>query len=272
MKTAVNLDTLRVECAEDLDKTFAFCAQIGLDGVELTGGGYSKGLFFGKTAAEVKACADKYGLIIPSALINFPDIEADPEEVIQFLKDLGVSRLVVPYIYFDDTASVMEAAAKLQVVVDRMTKEGIEVYWHNHGHELKLYRGRLLVDVLLEHVTGLKLEMDTFWAYAGGQEPLAFFESHKKYMNRMIHIKDGFHMDQMTDAQVELVGDRVIGDFVTRMIPCALGRGVLPIAELIKRARAHGIEWCILEDDCPIPDGFADVAYSTKPMTLWAKG
>ena len=271
MKTAVQLHTLRKACAKDLEETFRFCAEIGLDGVELSPTGYSKGSFWGKNATEVRELADKYGLEICSALVDFPELKENLNEVIQFQREVGNTRVVVPYISLKTPEMVRDAAKELQPIVDRMKEEGIEVYWHNHGRELKLCKGRLLIDMLLEQVKGLKLEMDTFWAYAGGQEPKAFLASHAKYMNRLLHVKDGFSLEEMTEEQAVIANGAQEGLMKTPMIPCVIGKGELPIEELIHQARELGIEWCILENDLPFPNGFEDVAASVKPMTLFAK-
>ena len=46
--------------------------------------------------------------------------------------------------------------------------------------------------------------------------------------------------------------------------PCALGEGENDIAAVIDAAKAIGLEWIIVENDDPVPDGISDV---TRSMT-----
>ncbi|NLA77489.1 MAG: sugar phosphate isomerase/epimerase, partial [Clostridiales bacterium] len=46
--------------------------------------------------------------------------------------------------------------------------------------------------------------------------------------------------------------------------PMALGEGECDLKAVIDGAKAAGIEWLVLENDDPVPDGISDITRSMK--------
>ena len=45
-------------------------------------------------------------------------------------------------------------------------------------------------------------------------------------------------------------------------IPCAIGEGCNPVQPILDAAKELGMEWVIIENDDPVPDGLSDMKRS----------
>jgi len=108
--------------------------------------------------------------------------------------------------------------------------------YHNHDHEFNTIGSERAIEQIAHH---LALEVDTYWVFAAGQDVTAWLMAHQDQI-RLLHIKDG---------------DR-------ERHPCALGEGENSIEAILAAAERLGIEWLIVENDNPVPDGLSDVARS----------
>lgn len=82
--------------------------------------------------------------------------------------------------------------------------------------------------------TNLHLEIDTYWAYVAGKDPVALMEQYKDRLD-FIHIKDGY-----ADG---------------RGMP--LGMGTAPVAAVYKKAVEMGIPMVVESETCT-PDGITE--------------
>ena len=48
----------------------------------------------------------------------------------------------------------------------------MELYYHNHAHEFQKDENKYLIDILAEEMPELKLELDVYWVYRGGEDPM----------------------------------------------------------------------------------------------------
>jgi sugar phosphate isomerase/epimerase len=80
----------------------------------------------------------------------------------------------------------------------------------------------------------LVLEVDTFWVHHAGVEVVDYLHTHQKDI-ALVHVKDG------KDGT-----------------PMALGEGTAPVKAVVKAAEEIGLEWLIVENDNPTPNGLAD--------------
>jgi len=91
---AIQLYSLRNECAEDFAGTLKKVKEMGYDGVEFAG-------LHGKSAAEVKQmCADN-GLVPISAHVPYLDMVADPKGVLGQYAEIGCKFVAIPYLNED---------------------------------------------------------------------------------------------------------------------------------------------------------------------------
>ncbi len=82
------------------------------------------------------------------------------------------------------------------------------------------------------------MQVDTYWSFHAGMDNYKLITENRDRIVHL-HIKDG-------------VGN----------LPKALGAGNNDLAAVVKAAKDTGIEWLVLENDDPVPDGLSDVARS----------
>lgn len=84
------------------------------------------------------------------------------------------------------------------------------------------------------------LEIDTYWSFVAGQDNYKLITENRDRIAQL-HVKDG------------------IGH-----TPKALGEGNCDIPEVVRAAKDIGIEWLIVENDDPVPNGLDDIGRSIK--------
>ena len=93
----------------------------------------------------------------------------------------------------------------------------------------------MIYDQLVDK-TNLDLEIDTYWAFNAGLDPVALMEKLKDRVH-VIHIKDGFMGGEGTP----------------------LGRGAAPVKAVWEKARQLGIPM-VVESETLTPDGITEAA------------
>ena len=124
-------------------------------------------------------------------------IVENPEKVLAAAKKLGVTTVFQPgprpRDAFETREGIEAFAAEINAAVDAFAAEGISIGFHNHDWEFTAPQvdGQVAYDYFVSLLDPRTvLELDTYWALAGGVDPLAVFE---KYGDRIthIHVKDG---------------------------------------------------------------------------------
>lgn len=111
-------------------------------------------------------------------------------ETIRYHKTLGNRLIVLPWADLDDQQKLDDFVAQTEKVQARLADEGIWLGYHNHAHEFKPNADGSCIWEQLEERTRLDLEIDTYWTFVGGRDPLEMMERLKERV-RIIHIKDG---------------------------------------------------------------------------------
>lgn len=120
----------------------------------------------------------------------------------------------------------------------RAAKIGMSVYYHNHCSEFEpISDGVIPFDELKK---AAHLEIDTYWSFVAGQDNYKLITENRDRIAQL-HVKDG------------------IGH-----TPKALGEGNCDIPEVVRAAKDIGIEWLIVENDDPVPNGLDDIGRSIK--------
>jgi sugar phosphate isomerase/epimerase len=211
----IQLYTVRSETAKDLDGTLKKLADIGYREVELAG-------YYDKTPKELGALLKRYGLAAPSAHRGLKDILANPNKEIDFLREMGVSYLVIPFPAVPDDRFANQpadaektiansmtlddwkwVAEQLNTIAEKAKRAGLRTGYHNHNLEFRTIDGVVPYDQLLKWTdpATVTFEMDIGWVVAAGVDPLVYF---KKYPHRfsMLHIKD---VKKGTPAKTDVV-------------------------------------------------------------------
>lgn len=232
MKLAVQLYTLRKDYStgEEFLKILEKVKEIGFDGVEFAG-------YAGLEPEVIKAKLDELGLVAVGCHMDLEDYEGDKlEDSIKLGKTLGMKYMGIGGADHSTREDVNRLVDVFSKANERSKDEGIKFYYHNHTEEFENeIDGRLIMDMIAD---GAYLEIDTYWSYCGGADNYKYITEHKDNIV-LLHVKDGI--------------DRH---------PTALGEGDNDLLSVFKAAEDSGIEWLVLENDDPKPNGIDDIARS----------
>jgi sugar phosphate isomerase/epimerase len=223
-RVALQLWTVREECARDFEGSLRRIGEIGFDGVELFN-------LDDREASEVRALCDDAGLAV--AGMHVP-LGHDAADVAAALSALGADRAAIAWIDPDalDVAPVRDASEAAHAA-------GFRLGFHNHwtepvGAPSFLDRLRELPEELLW------LELDLGWVWRAGADPLAELAATSGRCP-LVHLKDYVGEDDVP------VGDGEVG--YERVVPAAL---------------AAGAEWLVVEEDDVGPEPWLAVERSLR--------
>jgi sugar phosphate isomerase/epimerase len=208
---SVQLYTVRNALAEDFDATLAQIAAFGYTQVEP--------FQFVSFMDGLRAGLTKHGLSAPTTHVGL--LAGDQEEIFAAAKELGVDTVIDPHVdrsRWQSADDIAQIAAELNAAAEKAADHGLKVGYHNHHFELEsMIEGRHGLEVLADHLAPeVVLEVDTYWAYAGGADVPALLG---RLGDRVaaLHIKDG---DGTMDNKAQV----------------AVGRGSLPVWDYIAAA------------------------------------
>lgn len=237
MKLAVQLYSLRhhMENGEDFLEILEKVKALGFDGVEFAG-------FHGYTPEKIKEKLDALSLKAVGAHMGLNDFrEENLEKTLETGKILGAETLGIGGA-FTETESALNEVISVMGNADKVAAEkGIKVYFHNHTNEFKEPLYNTCPGTIFERLAkACHMQIDTYWSFHAGKDNRALIKQYADIIPHL-HIKDGI------DGH-----------------PTALGEGNNDLAAVVEAAKANGIEWLILENDDPTPDGLSDIARSME--------
>lgn len=238
-RLALQLYTVRHECAADFPAALERTASLGFEGVELHD-------LHGHPAAGVRSLLDAYGLVACARHVGLDTVEGDLGALADELRMLGTDRAVVAWIEPPRTAAEADVAAeRLRAASERVARVGLRLGFHNHAGEVEtLEDGRALLDRLLAD-DGPFLELDLGWAWYAGADPLALLERARGRVP-LAHVKD-----------LRRNGGPV-------HVP--LGDGSVTYTGLPDVAARAGVEWLVVEQDETQGAAFDAVARSLSRL------
>lgn len=187
---SIQLYTLRDALQADLTGTLQALSAIGYRRVEHAG-------FHGRHAAELRLILDDLGLWANSGHQHIPQpFDGSAWAVsLQEANVLGATDIVEPAgPYMERSIDRWRGfAGDLNLAAERARAAGLRLGYHNHAFEwLTLDDGVSTAwDVLTtETDPGLvHFELDVFWAFRGGRDPVALLEEHAGRITQL-HVKD----------------------------------------------------------------------------------
>jgi sugar phosphate isomerase/epimerase len=235
MSYSLQLYTLRNAISEDLPGTIRKVAEIGFTQVEP----YN----FVATAKELGAALKENGLTAPSG--HAPLMSQDQDEIFAAAKELGITTVIDPFLpaeHWQKAEDIQATAEKLNAAAKKGAEYGIRVGYHNHAWELEsTIEGRTALEYFASLLDPeLVLEVDTYWAAVGGQDPVELLARLGDRV-KFIHIKDG-PLNKDNKAQQPA------------------GQGKVPVMEVI--AAAKSLEVGVVEFDDYAGDIFDGIAQS----------
>ena len=235
MKLAVQLYTLRDDYSngDEFLELLGKVKEIGFDGVEFAG-------FAGLEPEVIKKRLDELGLEAVGAHCSTDDF-CTPEkaaEAVRLAKALGMETIGTGGAAHSTKEDIRRLNEIYKIANEVGEKEGVKFYYHNHHEEFELdFDGRLCEDCIADEAY---LQIDTYWSFYAGADNYKYITEHKDRIVHL-HIKDG-----------------------NGGHPCALGEGENDLPSVFKAAKECGIEWLILEDDEPKPNGIDDITRSME--------
>ncbi len=223
----IQLYTLRQETAQDFRGTLHRVAELGYEGVEFAGYGDIP-------AAEMKALLDTLGLKAIGGHVSIEAFERDMQSEIDYLRTIGASYAIVPYIGEQHRTSADAWKATIQRIKqigEAVTKQGLMFAYHNHAFEFETrLQQDIVFDAIFKEVSTAKVEMDIGWVRYADHDPIAYIA---QYAGRLplLHLKD-FRSGE--------------GDLIDTV---ELGRGELKLPEILQAASDARTEWIIVEQD-----------------------
>lgn len=236
MKLALQLYTLRdlIHSGSDLINILKDVKEIGFDGVEFAG-------YQDLDAETLKKALDDAGLAAVGTHMGLENYDEEHlDATLKYGKTLGLTKMgmggadVFTRDGLEHFKKIIGPSAK------KAEKEGIKIYYHNHDREFAPVdenSDKLIIDEVAQVCS---LQIDTYWSFYAGVDNHKFLTEHKDSIVH-IHIKDGL------DGH-----------------PKALTEGNCDLDTVVKTVKEIGLDWVILENDNPEPDGLSDIKRSME--------
>ena len=237
MEYGLQLFSLRDVAEGDFDRALGVAAELGFTSVEPAG-------FFGNAPEAVVAMLQKYGLGVPTTHTGLRELTENFDGVIEMHKAIGCNKMIFSTSKFKTKAQLEDTLKTVLHFQEKLKKEGMELLFHNHIPEfLPNEDGQIFFEELWKR-TDLCFELDTFWAYNAGLDPVELMERIRDRL-RFVHLKDGIPKDLSNP------GGTGRG--------MALGEGEAPVAAVRKKAMEMGLPMIVESGDC-FPTGPEEVA------------
>ena len=220
---ALQLYSAREFLDQDFEGVVRRIADMGYLGVEPYGG-MPGGL------TEAAGLFAELDLEVCNSHIGFPD-DANKDAALAAADAFGLTRVAVAYLPPADFATVdaiKRTCERINGASDFASANGLQLGYHNHWWEFRRINGQSTLEVMLQELDEtVFLEIDTYWAQAGGADVIELLQQAGSRAP-LIHLKDG-SLD-MDDAMT------------------AVGSGKMDVPAIVD-ATAETAEWHIVELD-----------------------
>jgi sugar phosphate isomerase/epimerase len=184
---ALQLYSIRNECAEDLPGTLRAVADMGYDGVEFAG-------YHGFEASELRGLLDDRGLRVAGTHIGIDTLLGDElEKTVAFNAELGNRFLIVPGLpaqYTDSLDAWKRTADTFNEIAARLQPHDMFTGYHNHMHEFAPVDGCVPFELFFDNTSErVCLQPDTGNARHGGADVLPYIEKYAG-RSRTVHLKE----------------------------------------------------------------------------------
>ncbi len=246
----IQLYGVRNAMEADFEGTLKAVADMGYEYVEFAG-------YYGRSADEIKALLDKYGLKCLSVHQGLDFYDSNPDAAAEFLKSFGTKYSVIPWYGAEKLAGTdawEESVARFRRVGEILKAHGMKLGYHNHDFEFEKHEGKYLHDYIFEALGDLiDPELDTCWVHYAGINPA---DKIREFSGRVeiVHLKDfvckelgGGPAYDLIDNSGKGLGKKSREDNGFRFAP--LGQGRQNFAEILEACEQAGTEIVIVEQD-----------------------
>ncbi len=163
-QAAVQLYSFRDQCAKDFVDVLKLVSIIGFKGVE-------PAVFYDLKPAEFRKIVNDLGMEVCSAHGPWCRSEEQIPEIVDTLGELGLSTCVCGFgpNEFRDMDAIRRTAEMTTVWQEKLEKQGITLFQHNHAFEFDLVDGRPAYDIYAELCPKMKFEIDCYWSANHGK-------------------------------------------------------------------------------------------------------
>jgi sugar phosphate isomerase/epimerase len=274
MKVGIQLYSVRNHMAKDPIGTIRYVAEAGYRYIEAANHQADKdsGVGFGVGAKEIKKILEGTGAKIVSAHI-FPLTPETIKPVLDYFAELGAAYIVAPMDFFKSKAEALAKADAYNKLAKLCAGTGIRFLYHNHFHEFQIFDGVTGFELLMENTDPalVGVELDTYWATRGGQDPAALLEKYGERI-RLIHQKDfpAAERDKLNLIDpVNKGGITVDMEYFSGVVSpetfTEIGLGILPIQKIIDTGnRICKTDYIVLEQDFSSHDEYDSIRISME--------
>jgi len=219
---------------------FKLTRAMGVTHVETAG-------LYGATPEQFAAALKAADLRATSMHVGLDEFKNNPQGVIAAAKALGVKYVGTawyPHQGAFTEADARKAIADFNAIGKTMKDAGLQFFYHDHGYEPVKYGDETLLDLIIKGTDpdNVKFEEDVLWTYLPGVDPAALL---RKYPGRfkLMHIKDmkpGVPRGSLSGGLPD-------------SLQAVIGQGQVNWPEVMKAAKATGVEYFYLEDETPDP-------------------
>lgn len=244
-KICVQLYTLRREMARlGVYETLKKLHELGFTSVEVSALEMTEA-----NVSQLKKASEDFGMEIAALSAGENELK-DLDKIVSDCKALG-SRYVrvgmIPFRIMGYKDKAMEFIRDLEDAAERLEKEGIKFYYHNHHYEFQKYDGAYLLDIMRESTEKLGFELDVHWIQRGGEDPIRII---KRFVGRvdLLHLKD-YRIGPVSFTDEELKEQKVWDKLANIVQYAELGEGNLDLQGIVETGLECGAKYLIIEQD-----------------------
>ena len=184
---ALQLYSVRDDCAGDLSLTLQAVAQMGYEGVEFAG-------YYDRTAQELRDMCEDLGLKVAGTHTGMDTLLGDAlAKTIEFNQILGNPYLIVPGLseeYRSSQQAWRDTAELFNGIAEKIADQGMATGYHNHTGEFEPLEGEIPWDTFGTNTReDVVMQIDIGHALRAGADPVTFIE---RYPGRakLVHLKE----------------------------------------------------------------------------------
>ena len=236
INVGLQLYSFRAQMAKDVPSTLEIAQKMGITDVEVAG-------FGNLTAEQFHEQLLKHQLQASGIHFQWDRFSKDIEGIIKEAKTLNIEYVTLPWVPHKGKFSIdnaKEAVAAFNEWGKKLADAGIHFTYHPHGYEFSPFEDGTLFDYIAKNTDPkfVNFELDIFWAYDGGADPVKLME---KYPNR-------FPLMHLKDMRKDIKTPNYTGHEDTEA-DVALGKGQLDISAILHEAVKIGVKHYYIEDE-----------------------
>lgn len=236
INVGLQLYSFRNQMAKDVPGSLELAQKMGITDVEAAG-------LYNLTGEQFRKQLDEHGLKASGIHFQWDDFSNHFDKVIADAKALGVEYVTLPWVPHGlefTPENAHDAAKHFDEWGRKLSEAGFKFTYHPHGYEFRPYEGGTLFDIIAKETDPklVNFELDIFWAYDGGADPVKLMEQYPDRFPQM-HLKD---MRKSVKTPKYLGHENVEDDV-------GLGKGQLDIPAIIAEAKKIGVKHYYIEDE-----------------------